>query len=148
MFRPAARFLIGPRPPDLFEARFLAAVILPPLLFFAILKVLLDSADYIATRCSWMKADSSGLVAVDNPTEGGGPANTTGLISARQSSTYFPTGLSARLSLRGAKSLEGPAAQSWTAGDAPPTASRCALSTHPEDPSSAPDAERGDCNTP
>jgi hypothetical protein len=38
MFRPAARFLIGPRPPDLFEARFLTAVILPPLLFFAILK--------------------------------------------------------------------------------------------------------------
>jgi hypothetical protein len=42
MFRPAARFLIGPRPPDFFEARFLAAVILPPLLFFAILKFLLD----------------------------------------------------------------------------------------------------------
>src|SRR4029077_15601387 len=77
MFRPAARFLIGPRPPDLFEARFLAAVILPPLLFFAILKVLLDSADYIATRCIWMKADSSGLVwpwiiqlrGMDRPTQ-------------------------------------------------------------------------------
>jgi hypothetical protein len=38
MFRPAARFLIAPRPPDLLAARFLAAVILPPLLFFAILK--------------------------------------------------------------------------------------------------------------
>src|SRR5882762_3302626 len=38
MFRPAARFLIAPRPPDFLAARFLAAVILPPLLFFAILK--------------------------------------------------------------------------------------------------------------
>jgi len=36
MFRPAERLLIGPRPPDLLAARFLAAVILPPLLFFAI----------------------------------------------------------------------------------------------------------------
>ena len=42
MFRPAARFLIAPRPPDLFAARFLAAVILPPLLFFAILNLLFD----------------------------------------------------------------------------------------------------------
>ena len=42
MFRPAARFLTGPRPPDFFAARFLAAVILPPLLFFAILNELLD----------------------------------------------------------------------------------------------------------
>src|ERR1700732_4785188 len=40
MFRPAARFLIAPRPPCLFAARFLAAVILPPLLFFAILDLL------------------------------------------------------------------------------------------------------------
>jgi len=39
MFRPAARFLMRPRPPDLLAARFLAAVILPPLLFFAILKL-------------------------------------------------------------------------------------------------------------
>ncbi len=38
MFRPARRFLTGPRPPADLEARFLAAVILPPLLFFAILK--------------------------------------------------------------------------------------------------------------
>src|SRR6267378_7261359 len=36
MFRPAARFLTRPRPPDRLAARFLAAVILPPLLFFAI----------------------------------------------------------------------------------------------------------------
>jgi hypothetical protein len=42
MFRPAARFLIAPRPPVLFAARFLAAVILPPLLFFAILNLLFD----------------------------------------------------------------------------------------------------------
>ena len=42
MFRPAARFLIAPRPPDRFAARFLAAVILPPLLFFAILNLLFD----------------------------------------------------------------------------------------------------------
>jgi hypothetical protein len=42
MLRPAARFLIAPRPPDFFAARFLAAVILPPLLFFAILNYLLD----------------------------------------------------------------------------------------------------------
>jgi hypothetical protein len=40
MFRPAARFLTGPRPPDFFAARFLAAVILPPLLFFAINELL------------------------------------------------------------------------------------------------------------
>src|SRR6266403_5503283 len=38
MFRPAARFLIAPRPPDFLAARFLAAVILPPLLLFAILQ--------------------------------------------------------------------------------------------------------------
>jgi hypothetical protein len=55
MFRPAARFLIAPRPPDLLAARFLAAVILPPLLFFAILKSpplisFLPSAHYEARR--------------------------------------------------------------------------------------------------
>ena len=33
---PAARFLIVPLPPGLLAARFLAAVILPPLVFFAI----------------------------------------------------------------------------------------------------------------
>jgi len=33
-FRPALRFLTGPFPPGLFAARFLAAVILPPLLLF------------------------------------------------------------------------------------------------------------------
>ena len=38
IFRPALRFLTEPRPPRAFAARFLAAVILPPLLFFAILK--------------------------------------------------------------------------------------------------------------
>ena len=38
MFRPAARFLTGPLPPDLLAARFLAAVILPPLLFFTLLE--------------------------------------------------------------------------------------------------------------
>ena len=37
IFRPALRFLTEPRPPRDFAARFLAAVILPPLLFFAIL---------------------------------------------------------------------------------------------------------------
>ena len=42
MFRPAVRFLIAPRPPDFLAARFFAAVILPPLLFFAILKSLLQ----------------------------------------------------------------------------------------------------------
>jgi hypothetical protein len=43
MFRPARRFLTGPRPPADLAARFLAAVILPPLLFFAILKSPLES---------------------------------------------------------------------------------------------------------
>ena len=38
MFRPARRFFTGPRPPADLAARLLAAVILPPLLFFAILK--------------------------------------------------------------------------------------------------------------
>lgn len=37
IFRPAGRFLILPRPPGLLAARFLAAVILPPRVFFAIL---------------------------------------------------------------------------------------------------------------
>ena len=38
ILRPALRFLTGPRPPRAFAARFFAAVILPPLLFFTILK--------------------------------------------------------------------------------------------------------------
>jgi uncharacterized membrane protein len=37
MFLPAARSFTGPFPPGFFAARDLAAVILPPLLFFAIL---------------------------------------------------------------------------------------------------------------
>jgi len=37
IFRPAGRFLISPLPPLVFAARPLAAVIRPPLLFFAIL---------------------------------------------------------------------------------------------------------------
>ena len=36
IFRPAGRFLTSPLPPVVFAARFLAAVIRPPLLFFAI----------------------------------------------------------------------------------------------------------------
>jgi hypothetical protein len=40
MFLPARRFLTIPLPPGLFLARFLAAVILPPLLFFAIFYLL------------------------------------------------------------------------------------------------------------
>jgi hypothetical protein len=43
MFLPAARFLTEPRPPADLAARFLAAVILPPLLFFAIWKSPLES---------------------------------------------------------------------------------------------------------
>lgn len=43
MFRPARRFLTGPRPPRDLAARLFAAVILPPLLFFAILKSPLES---------------------------------------------------------------------------------------------------------
>ena len=35
IFRPTLRFLTDPLPPGFFAARFLAAVILPPLLFFA-----------------------------------------------------------------------------------------------------------------
>jgi hypothetical protein len=38
IFRPALRFFTGPRPPRAFAARFFAAVILPPLLFFTILR--------------------------------------------------------------------------------------------------------------
>ena len=38
IFLPALRFLTRPLPPGFFAARFLAAVILPPLLFFAIIK--------------------------------------------------------------------------------------------------------------
>jgi hypothetical protein len=41
ILRPALRFLTGPFPPGYFAARFLAAVIRPPLLFFAILNRLL-----------------------------------------------------------------------------------------------------------
>ncbi len=37
IFRPALRLATGPFPPGFFAARFLAAVIRPPLLFFAIL---------------------------------------------------------------------------------------------------------------
>jgi hypothetical protein len=37
IFRPALRFLTGPFPPGAFAARFLAAVILPPRLFLAML---------------------------------------------------------------------------------------------------------------
>jgi len=37
ILRPAGRFLTIPFPPGPFAARFLAAVILPPLVFFAIL---------------------------------------------------------------------------------------------------------------
>jgi hypothetical protein len=40
IFKPAGRLLIGPLPPGDFAARFLAAVILPPLLFFAIVMIL------------------------------------------------------------------------------------------------------------
>src|SRR5688572_13286392 len=40
IFRPARRFLTGPRPPVILAARVLAAVIRPPLLFFAIYVVL------------------------------------------------------------------------------------------------------------
>jgi hypothetical protein len=40
ILRPALRFLTGPRPPGDLAARRLAAVILPPLLFFAIVKSL------------------------------------------------------------------------------------------------------------
>jgi hypothetical protein len=37
MFRPAGRFATGPLPPAVFAARFFAAVIRPPLLFFAMM---------------------------------------------------------------------------------------------------------------
>ena len=40
IFLPALRFLTAPRPPGDLAARRLAAVILPPLLFFAILSLL------------------------------------------------------------------------------------------------------------
>jgi hypothetical protein len=42
IFRPAGRFLTGPLPPRDFAARFFAAVILPPLLFFAIWLILVE----------------------------------------------------------------------------------------------------------
>jgi hypothetical protein len=43
IFRPAERFITGPCPPPLLAARFLAEVILPPLLFFAVLESPLES---------------------------------------------------------------------------------------------------------
>jgi hypothetical protein len=39
ILRPALRFFTGPRPPGAFAARRLAAVILPPLLFFAMVEI-------------------------------------------------------------------------------------------------------------
>src|SRR4029077_5630887 len=51
IFRPALRFLTRPRPPADFAARRLAAVILPPLLFFAIVK-----APFVQVQ-SLLKAD-------------------------------------------------------------------------------------------
>jgi hypothetical protein len=39
IFRPALRFLTGPFPPGLFAARFLAAVIRPPLLFLVTISI-------------------------------------------------------------------------------------------------------------
>jgi hypothetical protein len=42
MCKPAGRSFIGPLPPGIFAARLLAAVILPPLLFFAILNTSLN----------------------------------------------------------------------------------------------------------
>jgi hypothetical protein len=39
IFRPVLRFFTGPRPPGAFAARRLAAVILPPLLFFAMIEI-------------------------------------------------------------------------------------------------------------
>jgi hypothetical protein len=47
ILRPAGRFLTNPFPPGAFAARFLAAVILPPLLFFAILNHLLLFVSFI-----------------------------------------------------------------------------------------------------
>jgi hypothetical protein len=39
ILRPAFRSFTGPRPPGAFAARRLAAVILPPLLFFAMIAI-------------------------------------------------------------------------------------------------------------
>jgi hypothetical protein len=47
MCLPAGRSFIGPFPPAFFAARALAAVILPPLLFFAILSTSLLSHDLL-----------------------------------------------------------------------------------------------------
>jgi len=65
--------------------------------------------------------------------EDDGLANKTVLISARQFSTHFPVGVSAILLLRGAESVEASSPQSCAAVYATLAASKCALSTCPED---------------
>src|SRR6185437_5327883 len=70
IFRPTLRFLTRPRPPADFAARRLAAVILPPLLFFAIVKSpSLLSAFLLQGRLQldgeWFTGLSAGIVRRD-----------------------------------------------------------------------------------
>ena len=56
IFRPALRFLTGPRPPADLAARRFAAVIRPPLLFFAIVKFpFFKMQFYVETRSAASK---------------------------------------------------------------------------------------------
>jgi hypothetical protein len=50
IFLPAFRFLTGPFPPGASAARFFAAVILPPLLFFAIFLI------HLSFTCNYVSA--------------------------------------------------------------------------------------------
>ena len=62
MFLPALRFLMRPFPPFALVARFLAAVILPPLLFFMILAPWLRSPRLVTqgARSLWVKQHMAG----------------------------------------------------------------------------------------
>jgi len=62
IFRPAGRSLTIPFPPGLLEARFLAAVIRPPLLFFAIL--LLSFGCVFVAENIGLVASAAALIAV------------------------------------------------------------------------------------
>src|SRR5690242_7791697 len=70
IFRPTLRFLTRPRPPADFAARRLAAVILPPLLFFAIVESpSLSGAFLLQGRLQlhggWLTVLSAGIVRRD-----------------------------------------------------------------------------------
>ena len=62
IFRPALRFLTRPFPPGDFAARLLAAVILPPLLFLAILAAPPVHDGNLWMKSIWIKGPAAALV--------------------------------------------------------------------------------------